>query len=78
MSVQEMPEKKIAKCPACGYEIKAKLIDTKDGLLRLEVDYNKNCGKCNSTVLGIGMDLEKLVQELVKEGVSIKAGFEIK
>jgi hypothetical protein len=78
MSTQKIPEKKITKCPVCGYQISAKLIDTKDGLLRLEVDYNKNCGRCNSTLLGIAMDLEKLVQELVKEGVSIKAGFEIK
>ncbi len=74
--IEDLKKKEI--CPVCGYEISAKLVDTKDGLLRLEVNYNKNCGKCNSTVLGIARDLEKLVQELIKEGISIKAKFDMK
>lgn len=70
--------KKEGTCPVCGYEISAKLVDTKDGLLRLEVNYNKNCRQCNSTILGIARDLEKMVQEIRKEGVSIKANFEMR
>jgi len=70
--------KKERICPVCGYKIKASLEETKDGLLHIEVDYNKNCGECTNTALGITKDVEKMIQDLIKEGVSITAISEMK